>query len=85
MTGVTKLFHPARGLFCLLSLTRILEGAGGQEVVDCSLAFLPILDLKCCWLKRSKAPGKVITVLPQTYPYNGGVLRSLSWVWGAGH
>ena len=48
MTGVTKPFHPAWGLFCLLSLTQILEGAGGQEAVDCGLAFLPILDLKCC-------------------------------------
>ena len=48
MTGVTKPPYPAWGLFCLLLLTQILEGAGGQEVVDCGLAFLPILDLKCC-------------------------------------
>lgn len=48
MTGITKPPYPAWGLFCLLLLTQILEGAGGQEVVDCGLAFLPILDLKCC-------------------------------------
>ena len=48
MTGVTKPPYPAWGLFCLSLLTQILEGAGGQEVVDCGLAFLPILDLKCC-------------------------------------
>ena len=48
MTGVTKPPYPAWGLFCFLSLTQILEGAGGQEVVDCGLAFLPILEGDHC-------------------------------------